>query len=79
MKYLRPTLFVLLFMNITLEIQATEYIIIHERFLGSYRLIYVDKPKNLKKWYYDKESDTYYRAKNAFGIPFKITSKILPK
>lgn len=58
------------------ESRATQYVIIHQRFWGSYRLIYVSKPKDLKKWHYDSKNDTYYRAKDVFGIPVRITSKV---
>ncbi len=56
--------------------QATQYVVIHQRFSGAVRLIYVDKPENLKKWYHDKKNDIYYRAKNYLGIPVKVSSKV---
>jgi hypothetical protein len=75
MKNLRLIFFLFIFMCLANEMQATQYIIIRQRIWGSYRLIYVPKPKNLTRWYHDSKNDTYYRVKNVFGIPARISSK----
>ena len=64
------------FMAFAIQANATQYIIIHVGFTGRIRLIYVSKPENLKKWYYDSKNDIYYRGKNYCGIPMKIKFKI---
>jgi len=76
MKILKFAAVLLMFINATAEAKPTQYVIIHQRFWGSYRLIYVSKPKNLKKWHHDSNNDIYYRAKTAFGIPVRISSKV---
>lgn len=46
-----------------------QYILIRQSWWYGYKMIHVDKPKKkLHKWYYDRQSDTYYRMKTAFGF-----------
>ena len=53
---------------------APKYIVIHKHGLHV-TLEYVDRPDDLKKWYYDRDNNTYYRAKNKIGINNPIVVK----
>lgn len=45
-----------------------KYVVVRQRFFSAWTITYVEKPeKNLERWLYDKEADTYYRVKSAWG------------
>ena len=67
----------LLFVLITSSVQATaaQYVIIKQGLWGSFKLIYVDKPKNLARWHYDSKHDTYYHGQTYWGLALPVFFK----
>jgi hypothetical protein len=63
---------ILCFSSIAQGYADPKYIVIRQRFLYGWTLKHVDKPKKLHKWYYDKQTDTYYRMKTSLGIGVKL-------
>ena len=58
---------------------APKYVKIYGSILEQ-RFVDVDRPKNLKRWYYDRQTNTFYRAYNSFYIPVRIyTQNIIHK
>jgi hypothetical protein len=67
----RYSVFYLFFLLTSLRTHASHYVIIKPGF-GKVGLIHVDPPKHLKKWTYDKQTDTYYSKVGLFGAHHRL-------
>jgi len=63
------------FIAISIHASASQYAIIRMNYWGSFKLIYVDKPKNLARWHYDSKHDVYYHGQNYLGLALPVFFK----